>query len=1728
MTAPSPQAPREDLFDQLAYLSGHFDTASSQDQRAVEQLQQQLVRVLGHDDLSAVRHQFLSIDGSDLFSSDAIPSPQRARLSQLVESVESIGDHAPELRVFVRNVPVRSTLIPGSTPAWAAGASVAQTLGPFTGVDGRPYWFDFFRITRLVALYVQGSSEPVLLFNAKVTSSLFANARTAHELVPDSIWINAKLLASNAPAGLLAGLMIRRGTLTLSAPPTVIGSKWTLAATTRASVALELDSTASPATDDQSPYGIDARRANVQLPKRFAFHFTGNVGAIDEIGEDISRRVYGQTMSFQWSSRRAPEYDPTLKHLLIPLDCSERRIEITECQSPINTLAGAADIERSAWALPVAELDITRPSAAEGLGGLATRCGQGLTTQWPGLRGGAVRLSNPWLLCDPGRINVSELLAGSEFCAQDYALWTDDANPHGATIKLSYTASRPFIYNSFANGNEVYLAFADARSHLDRPVGVDGKPQNIHSQNTAVLVAASKVQRLLYLYDDNILFDNLDPNRPRAAPPVPIAIALRNALFKVTPINGCMLFGTMAEDLRRVERGVVFLTFGVFAYVPTLPDPYAANLGELRAQFERISRLSNFSNAAQGVWMWLVAEISWQPLTQDRDKVEVSFHFAPLQNQFAIAKPLDEAAASRVAPAAVRTDRYDGQWGERFGSLLEDDFALLDVSSNANQLGVSFAFGGGQMDFVRTHEAGVSNAEGTTSVFPVQLRGLDVMARARDVRAFLPPVVSWEPVVNLTAPEKPKNDPPQPFNYYPDDGDPARIFNNSSRLVALAPTPVYDMLTDAYANEKDTVTVASFTLPFGIRAIASLSKNDDSQRKKPSIASNRPVFDTLEGGLQFKLVAGSEKSKMQDNLFDGYTLQTANVLDWLGNATGTSTLGQDVAGIFNREFFNAAPGVPISRIDISGYGASTFTDWHNRDAQFGTTSQVRFDIVTGRTAHEVIQVKSILYPWGIHVVRTITLYRAGSGYVYRVDSGWKAESDGRFDFSFNYADKPHVDNDHSAPEYPYIVHPGVVKGLFNVQNIRTAGKEVLPFKEPMDVANFYVYDEGIGRTVKAGPGKHLVGVDLQPVHFDADVELENVIQGAVQGRVPGKKILGFVQIAPIGIPLTPEKFQELLDRQLGSIGGPFACTMDIGNSGQKLRVTAIDVNASVDADGVSPIFVAASRGHVVLPKEGSWSMVSHARGTGDVTPLPEHVSVPLVRAGKMNKDLSVPDGELLRIANPRDLLRAPNDDTVNFGFLQSTNTQKVLFLTPAFARQATNTVPGKLLSKTPPLFVDAYRLVGSKAIFPNIGDAETGFGSAITLAENFAQNALQDGGKKVFELMHISSADGVARLQEDGYRLANAVRNFKLPDDPWHLIDESYLKIYVEYKATTKNGDLKATQNRTGSLDFDVDSFSSSVADRWKSRLNNMAMVVDLGPFERLVSIKGNFDARKGSEASYVGDPADPTNFAAPQMELSPALEKAKDILRILESLQGGDYADVAKRGLRIAMSNDADSWEYKFEASQEIPLLKFPPGFLANDPNAALKLQASLKFGIYFNAALKTESLDDPKKLLPSAGAFLEFDGRLSVMCVSISIATVYAVGQCTLRISGDTRNGPMVDMKFGFGAQVVVGLPVVGNVSVMYVVGVAIHLEAKELAVSAFLMYEGHAELLAGLISITIMIEAKGTVKRIADADAKDDKTWLAAQVTFALDISLFLVIDIEFSKSWEEQRQLAGPTL
>ena len=66
----------------------------------------------------------------------------------------------------------------------------------------------------------------------------------------------------------------------------------------------------------------------------------------------------------------------------------------------------------------------------------------------------------------------------------------------------------------------------------------------------------------------------------------------------------------------------------------------------------------------------------------------------------------------------------------------------------------------------------------------------------------------------------------------------------------------------------------------------------------------------------------------------------------------------------------------------------------------------------------------------------------------------------------------------------------------------------------------------------------------------------------------------------------------------------------------------------------------------------------------------------------------------------------------------------------------------------------------------------------------------------------------------------------------------------------------------------------------------------------------------------------------------------------------------------------------------------------------------------------------------------------------------------------------------------------------------------------VAAFLLFRGRVELLGGLVAVQIQIEASGSLSR-SGSPAQTD---VAAQVTFALDISIFLVINISFSQSWQ----------
>ena len=783
--------------------------------------------------------------------------------------------------------------------------------------------------------------------------------------------------------------------------------------------------------------------------------------------------------------------------------------------------------------------------------------------------------------------------------------------------------------------------------------------------------------------------------------------------------------------------------------------------------------------------------------------------------------------------------------------------------------------------------------------------------------------------------------------------------------------------------------------------------------------------------------------------------------------------------------------MPVTKIGLSGYGTSMVSKWANDEALFAQVSKAEFNVYTGRTSHELVQVVSKEYPFGAKFIRTITIFRMSNGYVLRVDSGWKAQTPGLYDF---------------APA-SFSIHPGVVKGVYNIRNI----------KEAPDTYT-------------------TIGGSFKAVTYDADVLIDNVVEGGQNNLVPSSGIVGYIQLSPQGAPVSDAAFVNLLkDRGLNnSIGGTINCVVKIAGTQQHMKLNRFDVSPSVASNGL-PIFVASARGSVFLPKEGSWSMVQHKIGDGSVIPLPNQISVPLIKEGLRKPDYD-PNKVLTglhRIADPANLF-VTDPTSVNYGFLQNMGSQKVLYLTPSF-KDGTE----KLLSKTPPLFADSFRLLKSNSIFPNIGNATTDFGQAIALLNGgaegaansvaaFAKAGIQEMGKDVYEILNLNIKKEGEKFLEQGYQLAKGGVNglidkalkFDLPNMEYELVNlDKVLKIKIKYASTSKAAPAK---NYVGKFDFDVDSLANDAVDNWKGKMNNLSLVVSVGALTDLMTVKGNFNAQKGKalDLGSKGDTEnDNFNLPTPEIQFSDAVEPVIRILEILASLSTGDYGSALKKGLKIAMSNSGELWQYKFEASKEIPLVRFPPGPLYDAPQTPLKLECSLQVGFHVNAALKVTT--DPTQLLPTAGAFFAFRGRLTVMCFSLGVGTIYAIGEAGIKLIADTSPNLQIILHFGFGAQVGVGLPVVGTATVTFMVGVEISGGTNgAIAITAFMLFKGQAELLGGLVSICIMIEARGTVTKIGPGAPANCEV----QVTFAIDVSIFLIINIHFKESWNESRQIA----
>jgi hypothetical protein len=392
-----------------------------------------------------------------------------------------------------------------------------------------------------------------------------------------------------------------------------------------------------------------------------------------------------------------------------------------------------------------------------------------------------------------------------------------------------------------------------------------------------------------------------------------------------------------------------------------------------------------------------------------------------------------------------------------------------------------------------------------------------------DLRVITLPAVQWEPVLT---PDQSTTF-PSPLTFA-NSGPPTALAASAVTLVPIAPRPAIDSLLSAYDARPGSTVTARFTLPFGIAAVSNLQRFALPEIPSPSITEVQPEFSTanLKGGDQISIRAAAQLVKfttsVESSSLPGSAVQLHNARA-AGVPTVTTVL-TPITDTFNSNFSPTAhsPRVPVTRIDFSGFGASLFSDWRNPADAAAIISKARFDVIVGRVSCEIVQAYSVLYPYAVRVVRTITIERQNGAAVVRHDSGWQAVSDGVYRY----------------PKPDLITHPGVVRGVVAVGNIR---------------------DTGQTHTTPDGS-------ELMAVRFDCAVNIENAAAGAGPDGVPARDQLGWVQLTdPSGFgQLAPDQYAEVLGFA-GPLGGPVDCTVDIGGTGQRMRISHVGVAATSES-----------------------------------------------------------------------------------------------------------------------------------------------------------------------------------------------------------------------------------------------------------------------------------------------------------------------------------------------------------------------------------------------------------------------------------------------------------------------------------------------------------------------------------------------------------------------------------
>lgn len=1101
---------------------------------------------------------------------------------------------------------------------------------------GRTGILHVFTPTNMTPLRFSSNSDPYLYYSTpRITGSPLQSTFGA-----GSVWLAAQSFTSaSMPADSFIGFKVATWSIQtiLLAPPI------------RTNIILNLASSPNPAA---AVPGL-----SVAVPTRIVF-VMAPTSATFAAASDASLTVFGTTAKLHFSGG-SPTYDSFLNYLHFPMTSDITSFQANQPQSGFVPFAGMASIRTAAWSIPVTVSSSKTFSEADGAGTLSLILDPGLTAQPPD--------SSAPVSCGPSTIlaqNDAFLVAGQDARQSDVPRVvqvgtlrkqrSDDQTmqvPSESLSTLTFRTPKPFkfMYIYQTDKNEVWSQLADMVSSLDQPRTINNLTVPYFGPGHFELTkdfASDKIDMSFGADPDNELSDI-----------GPFGYALKNMLLVVWSPNSMVGRGSYMRNV--ISAGKITIHSNLERFIPFLPDPYTTNISwDLMAS--DTSLLGELSvKLTWDLETPTVVDISMSP--------SVMFHLKTFSNPTA-----PESSLGVDSEFKAMTEGPNGLAPLEDASVMP---TLLDLSTNVSQFGVVFS----------------PKATGFEVV------DLSLQTQSMNLRIYTLPAVQWEPIAEERAGALPGT--LSSKFQFPYAGPATNIASDSVVLTPVAPREAIDGALSRYGLTPSTPVVARFALPFGMVAVAKAARSNFLFGSSPIVTQVQPIFaNGIAGGDQISFQAALPRRSIQFPLRSVFTQTTSpsfpgatTLLDMsIGGLVEPGTVLERQGEDFRKDFQGSTSGlqkVPVTRVDISGFGESIFSDWSTKPPNDMGISKVSLNVLMGRTAKEVVQVNSILAPYGIHVVRTYTIERLNNGIVIWHDSGWQATSSGIYDYG--------------SPDV--ITHIGIVHRVTDVTNIRD--------------------------------------LDGDHVKFDCILHLEsgglnNVVE------VPARDHLGYViKRADPPAPIQPDDYFEILNS--APLGGPIDFVADIGGSGQKMRITHITVvpsikSATADDPLAKTAAVIAAWGSVVLPGDaGQWSFIRKAATDEAHKAVDSLKGVPLIREGANVIESgaqvlnSISLANAYQFADPQDLLSTAK--SAEYALLHSGDSHRLAF--PAPIIKAGDTI--KNIACGIPLLADSFALGVSSSIFPPLDKVI----HLNTLGESDRFLKILDGGHFQFDLPQIPGVD---------------------------------------------------------------------------------------------------------------------------------------------------------------------------------------------------------------------------------------------------------------------------------------------------------------------------------------------------------------------------------------------------